>query len=85
MVRIALIGTLFGPLCNESTQTCITYCPLQQIPTKYKLTPSASFDIGGIKVSEAIDCKTLGVPNRVATQLEMDDKYNADSKSTPRN
>lgn len=38
------------------------------------ITPSANFDIGWIMFSEAIDCKTLGVPYNVAKQLEMEDK-----------
>ena len=37
------------------------------------LTPSAKGAIDGITFSDAIDCKTLGVPYKVAKQLEEED------------
>ena len=40
---------------------------------KNNLTPSAIGASDGITFSDAIDCKTLGVPYKVAKQLEEDD------------
>lgn len=37
------------------------------------LTPSANLAMAGMTFSEAMDCKTLGVPYKVAKQLEADD------------
>ena len=41
--------------------------------SNYILTPSASLASPGIIFSAAIDCRTLGVPYKVAKQLEADD------------
>ncbi len=39
--------------------------------------------MAGIMFSPAMDCRTLGVPYRVARQLDTVDMYRADRRSTP--
>ena len=39
--------------------------------------------MAGMTFSLAMDCSTLGVPYRVARQLEIDEMYSADSSKKP--
>ena len=48
------------------------------------LTPSDNLLIPGMTFSEAIDWSTLGVPYRVARQLDIEEMYKADSNKNPR-
>ena len=49
-----------------------------------ELTPSDNLLIPGMTFSEAIDWSTLGVPYRVARQLDIEEIYNADSSKNPK-